>query len=249
MNVVGKNEDFSNPPKSTKMALSIDPGASKARLLIKKLDFWPPFWHRFFDFFQKWRKCEISEEYNAKRGSEPSKTFHFRIDFSLNFHVFSEPPSWGHFWRVQAPVYTQKYDFGAIYDYPTAQKSALETTFSAKRAPKVEYPSWVGASWSRPGRDLAPKTVQGRIFLDLGPFLVDFGRMFDEFWRIFKDFPHILDMIFVRILAIIFQGIFSKTVKPQAHEARKHNKFTNHKAANPQSIILKPWPGGMRVSD
>ena len=37
------------------------------------------FWHRFFDFFKKRRKCEISEEYNAKRGSEPSKTFHFRF--------------------------------------------------------------------------------------------------------------------------------------------------------------------------
>ena len=46
-------------------------------------------------------------------------------------------------------------------------------------------------------------------------------------------------MIFVRILALIFQGIFSKTVKPQAHEARKHNKFTNHKAANPQSMFPK----------
>ena len=60
-------------------------------------DFRPPFWHRIFVFFRKWRKCEISEEYNAKRGSEPSKTSHFRIDFSSNFHVFSEPPSRGHF--------------------------------------------------------------------------------------------------------------------------------------------------------
>ena len=117
-----KNEDFSNPPKSTKMALSIDPGASKARLLIKKLDFWPPFWHRFFDFFQKWRKCEISEEYNAKRGSEPSKTFHFRIVFSSNFHVFSEPPPGGHFSRVKVRVVPQTCDFGAICDFPGCRK-------------------------------------------------------------------------------------------------------------------------------
>ena len=84
-----KSGDFSNPPKSTKMALSIDPGASKARLLIKKLDFWAPFWHRFFNFFQKWRKCEISEEYNAKRGSEPSKSINFCIDFFIKSMIRS----------------------------------------------------------------------------------------------------------------------------------------------------------------
>ena len=76
-----KIDVFSNPQKSTKVSFSIEPLAPKDRFFIKKYDFWPPFWHRFFDFFQKWRKCEISEEYNAKRGSEPSKTSHFRIDF------------------------------------------------------------------------------------------------------------------------------------------------------------------------
>ena len=95
-----KNNDFSNPQKSTKMAESIDPGAPKVRFWSKDLYFWAPFWHRFFDFFRKRRKCVISEEYNAKRGSEPSKTFDFCIVFSLNFHVFSEPPSRDHFWRV-----------------------------------------------------------------------------------------------------------------------------------------------------
>ena len=99
------------------MAQSIDPWSPKVKLSSKNLYFWAPFWHRFFDlFFQKWRKCEISEEYNAKRGSEPSKTFDFRIVFSLNFHVFSEPPSRDHFWRVQAPIYAQTCDFGAILD-------------------------------------------------------------------------------------------------------------------------------------
>ena len=70
------------------MAESIDHGTPKGGFLIKKHDFGAPFLHRFFDFCQKWRKCEISEEYNAKRGSEPSKTFHFRIDFSSNVRVF-----------------------------------------------------------------------------------------------------------------------------------------------------------------
>ena len=176
-----KNNDFSNPQKSTKMVLSIDPGAPKARFFMKKHDFWPPFWHRFFDFFRKWRKCEISEEYNAKRGSEPSKTFHFRIDFSSNFHVFSEPPSRGHFWRVQAPVYTQKCDFGAIYDFSRVQKSTLETTLSAKRAAKSESSEVRGPSWSRPGCDLAPKPLQGNLFFDFGSFLIDLGWILDQF--------------------------------------------------------------------
>ena len=52
------------------------------------------------------------------------------------------------------------------------------------------------ASWSRPGRDLAPKTFQGRIFLDLGSFLIDFGRIFDQFTWIFNDFPHIVNAMF-----------------------------------------------------
>ena len=92
--------------------------------MIEKLDVWPPFWHRFFDFFQKWRKCEISEEYNAKRGSKPSKAVYLRIDFSSNFHVFSEPPSRGHFWKVRAAVYSHKCDFGPIFDFPAVHKSA-----------------------------------------------------------------------------------------------------------------------------
>ena len=116
------------------------------------------------------------------------------------------------------------------------QMAPWSTIFDQKGAKRLR-PRTPEASWSRPGRDLAPKTVQRRIFLDLGPFLVDFGRIFDEIWRIFKDFPHILDVILVRFGVFIFQGICSKTVKPQPHEARKHNEFTNHKAANPQSIF------------
>ena len=46
---------------------------------------------RIFRFFRKGRKCKISEEYNAKRGSEPSKIMDFGIDFSFNFHVFPNP--------------------------------------------------------------------------------------------------------------------------------------------------------------
>ena len=92
-----KTADFSNRQERPKTMQSIEPWASRERFLIKKHDFRPPFLGRVFDFFRKLRKCEISEEYNAKRPSEPSKTSHFRIDFSSNFHVFSEPPPRGHF--------------------------------------------------------------------------------------------------------------------------------------------------------
>ena len=89
------------------MAESIDPGAPKVGFWSKNLYFWAPFWHRFFDFFRKRRKCVISEEYNAKRGSEPSKTSDFHIVFSLNFHVFSEPPLREHFCCVRVPTCAQ----------------------------------------------------------------------------------------------------------------------------------------------
>ena len=88
-----KIDNFWNPQKSTKMVESIDPWAPKLRFWHQKSAFWHQIWHRFFSLFPKLRKCEISEEYNAKRGSEPSKTFDFRIDFSLFFNDFSEPPS------------------------------------------------------------------------------------------------------------------------------------------------------------
>ena len=44
-----------------------------------------------FRLFSKMAKVIISEEYNAKRGSEPSKSINFYIDFSSNFHVFPNP--------------------------------------------------------------------------------------------------------------------------------------------------------------
>ena len=46
------------------------------------------FFHRIKHICRKWQKCEISEEYNAKRASKPSKTFDVHITSSLKFHVF-----------------------------------------------------------------------------------------------------------------------------------------------------------------
>ena len=63
-----------------------------------------PFWHQkalllgpfnidfsFFFFFRKGRKCEISKEYNAKRGSEPSKNINGCIIFHMFFMFFPNP--------------------------------------------------------------------------------------------------------------------------------------------------------------
>ena len=49
------------------------------------------FFHRILNICRKLQKCEISEEYNAKRASKPSKTFDFHINFSFKVHVFQMP--------------------------------------------------------------------------------------------------------------------------------------------------------------
>ena len=50
----------------------------------------------------------------------------------------------------------------------------LATIFGQKGAKRLRPRA------GRPGRNLAPKTLQRCIILDLEPFLVDFGRIFDE---------------------------------------------------------------------
>ena len=142
------------------MAGSIDPWVPKVAFLIKIHDFWAPFWHRFFDFFRKWQKCEISEEYNAKRGSEPSKTFDCRIGFSLIVNVFSEFPLGEHFWRITLPTYAQKYDFGTILDPRASKNTHLNNTFDPAGSkwcnPLIEGSTQI-PTWSRLGAENAPR--------------------------------------------------------------------------------------------
>ena len=152
------------------MLESIDLRASKVAFWTKNHDFWRPFWHRFFNCFRKGRKCKISEEYNTKRGFEVSNSFDFHIGFSLNVQVFSESPLRSHFWRIQAPMYTQKYDFGAILDSAESLKQATWSVIIGKKASKSQVPLPGVSFWSRLGRDMAPKTFQGRTFIDVGSF-------------------------------------------------------------------------------
>ena len=86
-----KITDFSNPQKTYKVIESTAFLTSKEGFSCKNHDFWVPFCYRFLPVLGKWQKCVISEEYNAKRVSEPSKNSKNRIDFSLNLHAFLKP--------------------------------------------------------------------------------------------------------------------------------------------------------------
>ena len=159
-------------------------------------NFWRSFWHRFLnilDFSRKWQKCEISEEYNAKRGSDPSKTFDIRIDCSSNFHVFSEPPPRVHFWRARVPSKAQKCDFGAILGSRGIPKSAIGMTFLAKMASRISARFPPDRSRSRPGRCMLVKTVPRHIFIDLMSIL-------DRFWIDFRGIVEDCSKILVQIV-------------------------------------------------
>ena len=74
------------------------------------------------------------------------------------------------------PTDAQKRDSGPIFDFPVVPQPTLGATFSAKKVLK-DFDGLPGErSWSGPGRDLAPKTLQRRIFVDLGSFSVRFWK-------------------------------------------------------------------------
>ena len=93
------------------------------------------------------------------------------------------------------------------YHFPTVPKTNLGATFSAKEM-TFWFPAFVrNSSRSRPGRDLAPKTLQGRIFIDLGSFSGRFWMDFNNFRRTFnatfQNFIAVYDIDGVTILAPI----------------------------------------------
>ena len=91
-----------------------------------------------------------------------------------------------------------------LYDVLRIMEIYKPFAFLAHRASKwrVQYPTLPRASCSRPGRDLAPKTFQGLIFIDFGAvvrrFWKDVGPIWDEFsmicdWflkYVFNEFWH-----------------------------------------------------------
>ena len=94
-----------------------------------------------------------------------------------------------------------------------------------------------GRPWTRPGRDLAPKTVQGTIFIDSGSFWVDFERILDHFGWIFHDFSMIYATFwaefkhqFLKLLSkkhINHNPASQQNTKPTNHKPQPH-KPTNH---------------------
>ena len=60
------------------------------------------------------------------------------------------------------------------------------------------------ASWSRPGHDLALKTVQGCIFIDFGSVFGRFRMDFGQLWKDFLLFCMIATPFFTRIQASTF---------------------------------------------
>ena len=83
------------------------------------------------------------------------------------------------------PVYARNDDFGGIYDFPGVRKWSLGTTFAAKN-PKFSFCPGVlfGDLQPAPFRDpfrSAPGHHFGRLWMDLGCILMDFGIIFDRF--------------------------------------------------------------------
>ena len=80
------------------------------------------------------------------------------------------------------PVYAQNDDLVPFSGFRWVSKSTLRATFSVKMVQRVESFTWPGAPWRRPGRDLAPKTLQGHNFFNLGAFSVAFEMVDARLW-------------------------------------------------------------------
>ena len=64
------------------------------------------------------------------------------------------------------PTYARKRDIGPIFGFAGVARSTLGATFSVKKS-TFQFPAFVrNRSWNRPGRDWAPETLQGTIFID-----------------------------------------------------------------------------------
>ena len=84
----------------------------------------------------------------------------------------------------------------------------------------VNEPNW----FERPGRDLAPKALQGRIFIDVGIALVDFERLLDEFGVDVLPFSTYFRCDFEQNSDIAFPIIV-----PSSHKHAKQETQQSHK--------------------
>ena len=150
--------------------------------MIKNDNFWPPFWHRFFDLFRKSKKCEISEVYNAKRGSEPSKTCHFRIVFfHRNFIVFPKPLPESIFRGSKSELSLKRAILERSAISRGAENGPIFSNNILKNGKKGISPNStshfgtdLGAIWRRKRSKVVFPSIWGR-----------FWSIFDGFWMIF----------------------------------------------------------------
>ena len=128
-------------------------------------------------------------------------------------HVFRGPQKscfWV-FWGGLCSNLSPKIRFWADLRFSWGPEMALEISPGApkvgQRSSSLSWTVQINQTGSRPGADLGAIWLQGHIFLDLGPFLVDFGSVFGwflqgfsmnfgtNFGRKFNDFSHMFGKI------------------------------------------------------
>ena len=136
------------------------------------------------------QKCEISEEYNAKRGSEPSKTFDFRIDFSLNFDVFPNSLPDTIFRGSKCPAMLTNTIFDRFSIFQRSQNRSLERHFQPKKrfgsnpfSRPEHLGADLGAKWCRKRFKDILSSIWGRFLLDLEGILIFFGAFLILFFK------------------------------------------------------------------
>ena len=94
---IKKQRFFDIAQKRSQDALTIDPGTPKCHFWPQNHDFWGPSLHRFF-IFTKMAKVWNKQGVYCETAFDTLKNHWLFNPFSLNVHVFSEPPSRGDVW-------------------------------------------------------------------------------------------------------------------------------------------------------
>ena len=143
------------------------------------------------------------------------------------------------------PTYPRRCDFGAILDSRGFQEWPLWAPFSPKKAPKVEYPSWLGAPWSQPGREMAPKTSQNDPRIEFNRFFNEFGLIWDRFSMKFSWF---LTCVSIIVCVLFWTNPHKHSVKDPFWNVRLDPSFRTFYFWSFSYHILK-CPFGPLLSD
>ena len=109
------------------------------------------------------------------------------------------------------PTYPRRCDFGAILDSRGFQEWPLWAPFSAKNALKWYPGSLRKPSWSRPGREMVPKTSQNDPRIEFNRFFNEFGLIWDRFSMKFSWFLTCFSIIVCVLFGQIRINIQSRT--------------------------------------